>query len=200
MGCRYSISRSGGEFVLVDARRVSRVAHSHGWSRRIASGHWHAEWVGPMQIQARGAAGFVVVAEVEAEDALELAATENQEPVEHSRRDAADPRPSAQPTFAPTEAVRPQTPARGVSAVRLERARWGGTAREHEDLERADQAGAGSGSPVIAQTLGWAITTAMQARLINPDPISVAEIPIKDATGPASADPSGISTKEPRAS
>ena len=52
----------------------------------------------------------------------------------------------------------------------------------------------------IAQTLGWAITTPIHARLTKPDPISVTEIPIKDATGPASADPSGISTKEPSAS
>jgi hypothetical protein len=66
---------------------------------------------------------------------------------------------------------------------------------EQESRALADHAGTRSGSRAIAQTLGWAITTAIQARLIKPDPISVAEIPIKDATGPASADPSGISTK-----
>jgi hypothetical protein len=71
---------------------------------------------------------------------------------------------------------------------------------ERDDRALADHAGTRSGSRAIAQTLGWAIATAIQARLIKPDPISVAEIPIKDATGPASADPSGISTKEPSAS
>jgi hypothetical protein len=63
------------DLVLVDeaAEKVASV-HAAQWRRRVASAHRDAEWVGRLEVERAVRPSVVVMAHVDAEDVLEVAA------------------------------------------------------------------------------------------------------------------------------
>src|SRR5262249_5689783 len=95
----------------------------------------------------------------------------------------------------------PRHPAGHDERLRL-RAGLGEPALDEQDVEALLHAGTGAvaGSRPIAHTPGCARITAKHAASISAVAISVSVTRIAAATGPATAEPSGISTNDPRAS
>jgi hypothetical protein len=92
MGCRYSISCSRGELVLVNQAAEEIVAvHDGRIDRRRALCDRRVNRVRRAQVEGAVRPSAVVVADVDAEDVLELAAVDDQEPVETLAPDTADP-------------------------------------------------------------------------------------------------------------
>jgi hypothetical protein len=88
-----SVLCSRSEFVLVDeaAEEVESV-HAGQWRRRVASSRSDGgRRIGRLEVERAVRPPAVVVEHVDAENVLELAAAENQEPVEALAADTADP-------------------------------------------------------------------------------------------------------------
>jgi hypothetical protein len=92
VGCGNSVLRGHRDLVLVDeaAEKVASV-HAGQWRRRVASGHRDTEWFGRLEVERAVRPSVVVMAYVDAEDVLEVAAAGDQEPVETFSADASDP-------------------------------------------------------------------------------------------------------------
>jgi hypothetical protein len=85
-------TRSGGALVLVDEAAEEVEPVQAGYRRRwVASGYHGGARLGRLEVERAVRPPAVVAAHLHAEHTLELAAADNQEPVEALTADAADP-------------------------------------------------------------------------------------------------------------